>query len=238
MIRILSIGITFLLLLCTQAQACLWDQHGRGHNRRSGHDYFYGWNQGPGFASHGGWHSPSYYKGYAGDSMQDAWWGEPGDVFNVVLTLEPSRSHQSLGYMEDGEYHRLRQGDSFTVQDDDGFMWVNTVRQGGWGTMIYSDSDFNFGGKDLFQAFKLTDSPLMMGGLLGGFGPGLYDETEEEMWLIAFNGNGRYGFPGMLAVVTCSPADDPLPTPLPASVLLLASGCTGLFLNRRKKVLN
>ena len=231
MIRILGIGVTFLLLLCTQAQACLWDQHGQGHDRRTGYDYFHRWDYRPGFDRRHGWQAPSYF---IGDDVQDAWWGAPGDVFNVVLTIAPSRRYQSLGYMENGEYQGLRQGDAFTVQDDDGFMWVNAVHQGGWGTMIYSDPNYNYGRKDFFRAFELTGSHLL-DGLCSRYRLELSDES-EEVWLIAFDGNGygRRGFPGMLAVVTRSAGTDPAPTPLPASVLLLASGCTGLFLRRRK----
>jgi hypothetical protein len=177
----------------------------------------------------------------------DEWWGRKGDQFQIEMTITGSRHQKALGILQNDAYQEVidfgtypgspiqfHENVSFTVESDSGFMWVDTIGTCGWGAKIYSNADYNFGELDLFSAYSLTDSPLMK------FRDKHYGEASTDAWddlyLLAFNGMGHSWGKGfdLLAVVSRTAGDgSPVATPVPAAVILLASGCSGLAVWRR-----
>ena len=245
MIRIFSFIITFMLFLSTSSQACMYGAQGGPDLYQVFNRMFFDYNESAAFNSDIELLNSSYF---ISDDSRDQVWGQKGQVFNVDLTYTSGGSRQSLGYMESGSYHELlgasdigRHGyevqtdATITVESNDGFMWVDAASRNGWGTKIFSDPDFNYGEKDLFLAFAITDGD-MLDHVCDRFGLETFDDL-DRVWLIAFDGIDRRNgnFTDLVALVHDPLGNqNPLPTPVPASLLLLASGCTGLFLKRRK----
>ncbi len=165
------------------------------------------------------------------NGSQDAWWGAPGDLFTVEAVYSSSWNGVDLGYMENGVTHelvhsrrsrQLRPGAdvdaAFTVESGNGFMWVGSSAW--WGVDRYSDPSENWGDRDMFLAFAITDSDMLA--YFYGDNP---PDPDDELYLIAFDGlnSSRGDFTDLVAVVRRTPMETNA-VPLPASALLLASG--------------
>ena len=159
----------------------------------------------------------------------DSWWGETGDQFQVELTYTGRSYRNALGVFMDNEYREITETDNIIdVLSPEGFMWVYSAENCGRRVNIYSDPEYNYGQKDLFSAYSITNEQLL------DYYHTLYGEDQSEphdqLWLIAFHGWWRYRVKDIaaLAVISSSSTsgeDPPVATPLPASVLLLAGGC-------------
>jgi hypothetical protein len=199
MIRFFTLIVTFTLLVCANAQACLWNG-----------------NSNPG--------SPqAFNRHFSGDK----------DITDFNSDFESMNSSR-FSVDRELESWRRRPGDALPMQGLNGFM-RGDVASGDRGRKYHSDVDFNFGERDLYVAIIAMDSGLLEY-YFSNFGSG-QGEFAGYLWLIAFDGgHGHWGdFIGLLAALLRPPCQEPpIATPLPASAILLASGCAGVLVRRSK----
>ena len=183
---------------------------------------------------------------------EEAWWGQTGDVFRVEMTYTSDPNLNALSILQisgesgsnytnmytdkladfdTSDLNKYQQQNNnpdatYEVKGLTGFAWAISLSSGTYGTTLYSETGLNHQ-QDYFMAFSVTDAAL----LNHYYNLYNYDDASrsDELWVIAFDDPETDGsFTDMVAVISAGTA-----VPLPAPVLLMASGGFCLFFWRR-----
>ena len=244
MLRIILSATMVFMFLFSQAHACFYQPKSGDDLYQVFNHFFLDASEQGSFDSDIELLNSSYFL----SNNQDTQWASAGDVLRVDATYSDALFWQELGFVSDDTYVSIidhenidkweytQQDAIFTVPEE--FVLADTIGLFGDDPLQrwYADAQMNpLGSKDHFLAFAIDDDELLS--IFNQQFGTQYQANIDEVWMIAFEdlNLGDADYTDLVAVITRP--GELVPTPIPATGVLLASACAGLAGLRRRQII-